>query len=42
MPEASENLLVLASSCIYYARQTRETYKVFSYSVAFKAPAMSF
>ena len=40
MPETCENWLALVNSCIYYAHQTRETYKVhvLPYLVYFEAP----
>ena len=38
MPEACENWLGLVTSCVYYARQTREIFQALPYSVDFKAP----
>ena len=44
MPQAWENWLGLGNSCVYYARQTREIYRVLPWilfgmiNVAFKGP----
>ena len=38
MPETCANSLGLVTSCIYYARQTREIYQVLPCAVNFKAP----
>ena len=38
MPETSKNWLGFVNLSVYYARQTRGTYQVLSYSVDFKSP----
>ena len=38
MPKTCENWLGLVNSCVYYAHQTHDIYKVLTYSVDFKAP----